>query len=217
MNNTDNLYTSQRFWSDKLIPHVSPKILSGLQMDPIYWSVLISSFDQDTKEACDLIVTDGRIEYFTALRLRNKSYVMSYPFDFTIRNVSHAGAKTEFVKIHEGYSDIMFYGFRDGITVPRWIILDLDVYRSQHYFDSKSGLYKPEPHIKYQIKENTDNRNNFYAYDLMSFNNRDKLVLAHSPGYYADVDIRFLPKSDGTRFANYNIKTKGELLDGIRF
>jgi len=202
-------YEKQREWSDSYIPYVSQLIINGLHLNPNVWYILVTSFDQDTQEAADLILTDGKEEFMIALRLRNASYMDRYPFDFTVRREYTEGYKTEYEKIMEGFADMMFYGFRDGNNVVRWALLLMDEFRDQHEF--VGGEWIPQDHIVFERRDNKDGRNCFNGYDINTFKNKDKLILACSDGYFDDVVVTKIP---GLKTGVYKLKNKEDRIDG---
>lgn len=210
-----NNYNNQRTLSDSHIPVAKKQILKSLGISAPEWRVDITTPEQDMTEAADLDITNDIDHFMTALRLRNTQYAFRYPNEFTVRREYYAGHKTEYQKIMEGFGDFMFYGFHNFGDIPRWIFLNLDIYRDEHYFDEDTGVYLPKDHLRYEIKNNKDNRNNFISYDLLSFQNRKDLLVDHSPGYFSDLNVMYLPKNDGTRFPSYRLKK--ERIDGFRF
>lgn len=202
-------YEKQREWSDSYIPHVSKLIINALGLNPNIWSVVVTSFDQDTQEAADLILTDGKEEFMIALRLRNASYMDRFCFEFTIRREYAKGYKTEYIKIMEGFADMMFYGFRDGNKVVRWVLLLMDEFRNQHEFIN--GEWRPCEHVIFETSTNKDGRNCFNGYDINTFKNKNKLIIAHSEGYFSDVIVTKFP---GLRAGLYKLKNKEDRKDG---
>jgi len=200
-------YEKQREWSDSYIPYVSRLIINGLHLDPNIWRILVTSFDQDTQEAADLILTDGKEEFMIALRLRNASYMDRYPFDFTIRREYTDGYKTEYEKIMEGFADMMFYGFRDGNKIVRWVFLSMDVFRSHH--ECIDGEWKPKDGVVFERMGNKDGRNCFNGYDINTF--QHNLIILHSKGYFEDVDVTTIP---GLKTGVYKLKNKEDRIDG---
>jgi len=207
MNNI--VYENQRKQSDSYIPYVSRVIINSLGLDPAIWSIRVTTPEQDMKQAADLILTDGNVEYMIALRTRQQKYVeFGYFNDFTIRHEYKAGHKTEYEKILVGgYADMMFYGFQSGEKINRWLFMLVDEFRCQH--DVINGIATPQDHIKYSLRENTDGKNDFYAYDINSFKNHDKLIIAHSDGYFKDV----LTKTYGG-VTTHSMKLKKDRIDG---
>lgn len=211
---TNNNYEVQRTWSDKLIPQVTPLILNAFHLDAADWWIDITTPEVDMKEAADLILTNGTEKCMIALRLRNEKYMIEFPFDFTIRREYTQGYKTEYEKVlADGHADLMFYGFRVNNIVVRWILLHMDSYRDEHFFEEEKQVWLPNDYITYDIRENHDGRNNFIGYDINTFTN-PKLIISHSPGYYNDVITTHLPKSDGTKIPMYTLKKKGDRIDG---
>jgi hypothetical protein len=208
MHNNKNSYEKQRKWSDDLIPQVIPLILNALRLSPDIWRIVETTPEQDMTEAADLILTNGETEYMIALRLREEKYMIEYPFDFTIRREYTQGYKTEYEKVlADRFADLMFYGFKVDGKIVRWVLLHMDAYRDEHWFDEERQLWLPQDHISFDIRENHDGRNNFIGYDINSFKN-PKLVIAHNAGYYDDVITQYLPKSDGTKIPMYTLKRK---------
>jgi hypothetical protein len=203
-------YEEQRNWSDSYIPFVSRTIINSLNLDPNIWHIKVTTPEQDMKEAADLILTDGDEEFMIALRLRNRSYMADYPFDFTIRREYTAGYKTEYEKIMEGFADMMFYGFREGNKIVRWVFMSMDEFRFQHMYDDAESEWYPKDYIVYQRKDNRDGRNCFNGYDILSFPNIKDLIITHSPGYFEDVVITNIP---GLSSTVYRLKRQEERLD----
>ena len=206
-----NKYEEQRQWSDSYIPTVSRIIINCLGLDPNVWHIKVTSFDQDTKEAADLILTDGDEEFMIALRLRNAMYMKQYPLDFTIRREYTEGYKTEFEKIMEGFADMMFYGFRDGNRVVRWVFLSMDAFRLEHHYSDIHGEWIGKPHVLYERRDNHDGRNCFHAYKITSFENPN-LIIAHSPGYFEDVKTNVY-EGKGVTITTHTLKPKEQRLD----
>lgn len=209
MNAKEN-YEQQREWSDSYIPQVSRIIIGALGLDPQVWYIVVTTPEQDMTEAADLILTDGKEEFMIALRLRNASYMEQFCFEFTIRREYTQGYKTEYVKIMEGFADMMFYGFRDGNRVVRWLFLSIDEFRKHHHFDEVLDEWVPNDYIVFSRKDNKDGRNCFNGYDINSFPDLDKLIIAHSPGYFEDVNIRIIP---GLKMGCYTMKNKADRID----
>lgn len=203
-------YDEQRSWSDSYIPYVSRTIINALNLDPNIWCIKVTTPEQDMKEAADLILTDGDEEFMIALRLRNASYMADYPFDFTIRREYTAGYKTEYEKIMDGFADMMFYGFRDGDKIVRWVFMNMDEFRLQHKYDAVQCAWVPKSYIEYERRNNRDGRNCFNGYDINSFPSHDNLIISHSPGYFKDVVVKNIP---GLRLPMYSLKKKKDRID----
>jgi len=209
-----NNYTYNRTWSDNLIPQVTTLIIDALDLDSNTWWIDITTPEVDMKEAADLILTNGTEKFMIALRLRNANYIPEYPFDFTIRREYTQGYKTEYEKVlADKFADLMFYGFRVNNVVVRWVLIHMDTYRDEHWFDEESEKWLPNDYINYEIRENRDGRNNFIGYDINTFKN-PRLIIAHSPGYYEDIITQYLPKPDGTKVPMYKLKNKEDRKDG---
>ena len=95
------VYQEDREWSDLFIPRikelVGPHLLS------------ISSFEEDTEQAADLVVLRGRNQT-VACRVRRYGYADNYGYQFTVRSARESGAQTELAKIVNGWGDLFFYG-----------------------------------------------------------------------------------------------------------
>jgi len=120
-------YSSERRnFSDQFIPHMK-QIIGPHLIEP-------ASFKLDTEQATDLVIFRAR-DLRIAARVRTPQYRKRYPYQFTIRSVSH-GNKTEMHKIKEGWGDLMFYGFAsDDLTdVPLWYLINLDNFRADLWF-----------------------------------------------------------------------------------
>lgn len=118
-------YTQQRAWSDSLLGEA--RMLVG------YCTVSAADYEDDTQRATDLrwLNTSGAQSARVACRLRDHSYYLRYPNEFTIRSYSN-GHETEMDKIMAGHGTHALYGFRteDGEHIGSWSFLDLFVFRS---------------------------------------------------------------------------------------
>ena len=189
----NNNYKENRKWSDDVMPQVM-EIFLNLMPPDAGWEIRETSKNIDMTEAADLILfnTITGDECRIGSRVRDTYALEQWPTDFTIRHAYTAGHKTEYTKVGEdGHCDMNFYGFVvDGVIV-RWVIIDFDEFRNQHEF--VDGVLVPMAHLKYSLEKNTDGKNDFFAYDINSFKNLDKLIVACSPGYLHDIEEKRLP------------------------
>ncbi len=91
----------------------------------------ISTFEQDTEEATDLVILTTRASKI-ACRIRDYNKYKLFINEFTIRSRSQYGGRTEIHKILEGLADWMFYGFGENEQVVKYSIIDLDVFRKNY-------------------------------------------------------------------------------------
>jgi len=84
--------------------------------------------EEDRKRNTDLIVLKLDPLRF-ACRVRKAHFMKEYSGEFTIREKTPTGNKTEFTKIMEGWGDYLFYGFADDEGLVCWRIGDLKVFR----------------------------------------------------------------------------------------
>lgn len=98
---------------------------------------------EDLERATDLIVLQaGTIRI--ACRVRRPEAI-KYADQFTIRSRLDNGAKTELRKIFDGWGHYLIYGFGDeeGDGLTRWLLGDLEVFRS--WFDETWDATKEVP------------------------------------------------------------------------
>ena len=116
-------YADQRAWSDQFIPDIRRIVGRHLLNE--------APERLDRLEATDLMMLNARDRRIAA-RVRRNWASQRYPNQFTLRSRIPSGGKTELAKIIEGKGDWMFYGFADesDSTVERWMLLDLNVFRS---------------------------------------------------------------------------------------
>lgn len=128
-------YQRQRAWSDSLLGEA--RMLVG------FCTVSAADYEDDTQRATDLrwLNTSGAQSARVACRLRDHSYFLRYPDEFTIRSYSN-GNPTELDKIMAGHGTHALYGFRtpDGQHIGAWRFLDLFVFRDWFYFTQRSFL-----------------------------------------------------------------------------
>ena len=155
-------YEQDRAWSDRYIPAM--KQLIGPHL------LKISTLEEDTKEATDLIVlkADGlRI----ACRVRRPEYYR-YRHQFTVRSHRESGAVTELEKFRTGHADWMFYGIATRGPQPLfacWSLINLDYFRVQTNLFSR--------YLRTEERVNHDGTR-FIAYDLASFRACPPLLIA---------------------------------------
>jgi len=167
-----NDYQNQRKWSDKFIPEI--KRIVG------YHLLEISTLEQDTKQATDLIILNGRDKRIAA-RMRKQKYENRYPHDITIRSKIEGSnghsVETEFSKLVAGYGDWMFYGFsKDDVSgeISRWYLIDLNKWRlvllKMGYLNKLQEFYRK------------NERSNFDGTYFIPFNlkNMPQIVIASS-------------------------------------
>lgn len=132
-----NSYTTNRAWSDKMIPYLK-QIIGGYLLD-------IASEEDDMKKNTDLIVLNVGNKRI-ACRVRRNEYwkKQEYRQQFTIRSVNN-GYKTELEKVMEGWGDYFFYGFanEDCSAIIKHIFIDLAIFRlhanDTHHMDIPNG------------------------------------------------------------------------------
>jgi len=153
-------YNQSKKWSDRFIPAIK-RILS---------EVLISEapFKEDANYNTDLMVLDLK-PYRIACRIRNNDCLKDYGDQFTIRDGRPSGAKSEFVKIRDGWGDIHFYGIANaaGTELVFWVVGDLNVLRIyiESYTKENNGKL---PGILKTNKDGTTFRA-FYYRDVPNF------------------------------------------------
>jgi hypothetical protein len=157
-------YQADREWSDGLLPALR-HIVGPLLVEP-------STLVQDREQAADLTVFTAR-SLTIACRVRRPGYSDSYPWDFTIRARRNNGVKTELAKIVDGWGDWFLYGHadQDGFNLARWMVLDLNVFRSALI---RSTKIRERPEIR-----NPDRSTTFVAYDVREF--PQDIVIAARP------------------------------------
>lgn len=120
--NSDNTNRDWKY-SDGFLRHA--KLIIGEQL------LIAAPMDIDTKEASDIVfLVSGRGD--VAFRVRRPAYLAKYPYDITFRSDREGFEKTELDKILDGHARWMLYGFggADGQTLSRWVLLDLNAFRS---------------------------------------------------------------------------------------
>lgn len=119
-------YSSDRAWTDKLLPEVIAKLQSDLRVEGLG----IAPYEDDVKKATDLIMI-GNSTLRIGVRLRTNFYWKQYKHDFTIRSGRPSGVATELDKILEGWGDYLFYGFANNTKtqVIDYHVIDLNGFR----------------------------------------------------------------------------------------
>jgi hypothetical protein len=202
-----NNYTDNRNWANEVMPQVM-EIILNLMPPNQGWQIRETPEDIDMTEAADLILYNGDMECRIGVRVRDTYALDNWPYDFTIRHAYTDGYKTEFGKVvGDGYCDMNFYGFVVDGKIVRWVVIDFNEFRNQH--EMVNDVLVPMAHLEYTLEHNTDGRNNFFAYDIMSFENHDRLVLDCSEGYFNDVKVTNLPGVP--KF--YSHRSKAERID----
>lgn len=116
-------YTTQRQWSDRLLPQVKQILSNNANM---LLEIRYGTMNEDTKQATDLrvlIAQGGTI----AVRTRTPDCLYR---DLTIRAKSRYNSETEIHKLRQGWGKWYFYGWtnQDDI-IEEWIVVDLDLMR----------------------------------------------------------------------------------------
>lgn len=161
-------YAESRAWSDKWIREIA-RIVGPFLIVP-------TTFEQDTKQAADLIVLQGR-HMTLAARMRRHGYADKYPDEFTLRYRLDSGTKTEFSKIVDGWGDWFFYGHasEDEFEIERWMLIDLNAFRA-HW--TREG-WRTNRKIAYKDRSNLDGTH-FRAFDSTTFIGDPKLIIGQS-------------------------------------
>lgn len=159
-------WVSDKAWSDRYIGTI--KTLVGPYL------LCESSFEQDTKQASDLIVLRGR-DTMIAARVRRPGFAERYPNQFTIRSHRNSGATTELEKIVNGFGDWMFYGHaspHDFDSIAPWWIIDLSAFRAQ--------LIRNRTEIQFGQQPNGDGTA-FTWFNIATFRSKPPLLIAEAP------------------------------------
>jgi hypothetical protein len=126
--NMASIWKEQKQWSDRFLPEIK-QILSEHLAKIV--RIDIAPFGEDVERNTDLIVLrlDG---VRVACRVRKFLYFDSYGGEFTVRNKTASGNKTELDKIREGWGDYLFYGWANQAETKLygWTLGDLEVLRS---------------------------------------------------------------------------------------
>jgi hypothetical protein len=126
-----------------------------------------ASFEEDTQHNTDLLVL--RLEAVrVAIRTRTFRELQGFhdrEDQFTIRAARPRGTDTEFVKIMEGFGDVLGYGFAseayDG-TLCSWVVGNLKVFRQWFYRQLYQG---PKPtELPGRLQSNHDGSSDFVGY-----------------------------------------------------
>lgn len=162
-----NNYSDDRSWSDRFIPLIKQTI--GMHL------LAVSTFEQDTKEAADLVVLTAS-PLKIACRVRKHQYLSKYGNEFTIRKSRPNGSKTEYEKIIDGFGNWMFYAFSnpsdDGSGFSKWWIFSLYAFRV-HLIRSAIGASS----VKHGEGINPDGTT-FEWFNIDSFVGHPKLIIA---------------------------------------
>lgn len=186
-------YQKQRSFSDKFIPSI--KNIVGPHL------LRISTIDEDTKQASDLVVLSAvnknNRPLTIACRVRScekKNYYLIYKDQFTFRYRSQWNGKTEFEKIKEGWGDWFFYGHQEkpgSYRIHPWWIIDLDVFR--YYI--QNPVHKKM--IWYEVKDNIgeDDNTALISFKISKFPILDgKELVLHKTWIFEDMEnIELLP------------------------
>lgn len=185
INSKIDLYKSQRNWSDRFIPNM--KKIIGPQL------LQITSFEQDTKQASDLIVFDVKRNndkpIQIACRVRTYEQYKNYPGQFTIRFKLPSGVETEWDKIMNGWADWFFYGAQkdhDSLEIYPWYLIDLNKFRN--YINEYMHLMEEGKDYFRQQNKNSDG-NEFLAFVINRF--RKPVLVSQSPIFYDEEALPF--------------------------
>lgn len=225
MNNKNYIiYLKNRKWSDDTIPEGIEIIADefGLDLSEKNCKIEVTSFYEDTKLAADLKITIGNWVYMVSYRSRKMKYLFNYPLDVTLRYVNKKGYETEYAKIMKkkcGHFNL--YTFTNNGKIIRWILINLAGLRKGHYLDKDKNIYLPKKYVKFEIRSNVDiDDTDFIAYNMLSFKRNDeflapedKVIIAHSPGYFDDIKITKLPTANGKFIEMYKLKKKADRID----
>ena len=152
-------YKESRSWSDRYMPSV--KSIIGQEV------VKISTYEQDTEQATDLIIKTTNT--YVACRVRDYNKYQKYEHQFTIRSRSDYGQETEIHKISKGFADWMFYGFGDGNDkVVKYSIIDLDVFR-QNYRLNQEGEVVVDKVFPHSMNNVGNDNTGFLVFELGAF------------------------------------------------
>lgn len=131
-------------WQEGYLPEVR-RIL--MQNAAFLFTVQIASFQQDVKEATDMVLSvQGQKRIGVRLRRADTGYR-----DLTIRASRVSGAQTELSKIQAGLGDAYLYGWTIGLHISEWMLIDLNRLRV-------SGLLGYAP-----LRQNKDRQTSFIA------------------------------------------------------
>ena len=126
--NIADAWKGQKQWSDYFLPEIK-QILSEHLTKIV--RIDIAPFSEDVERNTDLIVLrlDG---VRVACRIRKFVYFEQYGGEFTIRNKTASGNKTELDKIREGWGDYLFYGWANQAETKLhgWTLGSIDVLRT---------------------------------------------------------------------------------------
>lgn len=113
-----------------------------------------------------------------AFRVRGYSYLVSFPFDFTVRVSRASGVVTEIEKIKAGAGDVMLFGWLDEVEARmiRWVLLSLPELRKA--WESNPRLLEDAP-----LLSNDNGHTEFVALDLRQYS--PAVVKKYSPGFWA--------------------------------
>ena len=154
-----NTYNKQREWADGFHNQVIGELKSIFDTQ----QVEISTFEQDTKQACDYVV--GKHIHISA-RLRDDFYRQRYPNDFTIRSRTKYNGESELSKILKGHGTYMFYGFinKGGYGIHSYKLIDLSIFRRA--FECGNSYI----HHKINNPLNNNDGTKLVAFDLTKMN-----------------------------------------------
>lgn len=179
-------------WSDGFLPHAKRIIGEHL--------LVAAPMQIDCKEASDLIfLVSGRGN--VAFRVRRPHYMDDYPFDVTFRSDREGFEQTELDKILDGNARWFLYGFgaADGVTLARWYLLDLNLFRGAIL----RGRVSRDGHHK---KHNGDGTG-FVAFDVRILRGVNALIILASSH---EIPEFVLPEKRETAREFWKRRLKGE-------
>lgn len=130
--------------------------------------VQVASFEKDTKQSTDMIVT---VSGGDSIAVRIRRYPCRYR-DLTIRARAWNGGKTEIHKLREGFARWYVYGWVDSIgMISEWMLLDIDKLRDSSLLGDSN------------IIMNKDGRTGFINLSLINLYDAQALVAARFVNY----------------------------------
>lgn len=152
--------TDFRIEEVKFMPEINKIIKDNFWLFPFeITNIELSTSDEDTKESFDLVYK-SRIEI--SIRIRNNEYLKYC--DFTIRNKSKYGGRTEIDKLIAGKGSLYLYAWKNmnNTILQSWVLVDINKIRNDLLTNGKQRF-------------NIDNTA-FKAYSLMWIKSKDALL-----------------------------------------
>jgi len=130
-------YQQQRAWSDAHITAVADNLTAMYNVVPatkIIGEIRPADFKRDALEASDLYSTTlqnelGELRIGMRLRTVDNLGIGNRRNEFTIRWSTINGKTSEYHKIMSGWMKHFYYGFADGGTIYKSVLLDMDIFR----------------------------------------------------------------------------------------